>query len=125
MKIPVGLLIIISTIITFACNESNQKEKSIESSSISSDTAIDKNVVKVYVTNSGLITADGKNISLNNLDTTLKNLKANNGIVYYSRDNAAEDPPKESMQVMELIVKYSLPVKLYTDKTFTQIIEEN
>ena len=125
MKIPVGLLIIISTIITFACNESNQKEKSIESSSISSDTAIDKNVVKVYVTNSGLITADGKNISLNNLDTTLKNLKANNGIVYYSRDNAAEDPPEESMQVMELIVKYSLPVKLYTDKTFTQIIEEN
>jgi hypothetical protein len=52
-------------------------------------------------------------------------LKAGDGIVYYSRDNSTQAPPVESMKVMELVVKYSLPIRLYTDKTFTVIVKTN
>lgn len=44
-------------------------------------------------------------------------------MVYYSRANVKGEPPSESMQVVELIVKYGLPVKFFTDKTFTVAVK--
>ena len=52
-------------------------------------------------------------------------LKICNGVVYYSRDNVEAEPPEESMKVMELITKYGLPDKFYTDKTFNQPVKLN
>ena len=91
----------------------------------SQNNVADSNVVKVYVELNGAITANGNPVSLVELDSSLSKLKANNGVVYYSRDNATQDAPEVAMKVMELVVKYSLPIKLFTDKTFSEIVKPN
>lgn len=82
----------------------------------------DSIAIKVFIDKAGQITANGKLVSLAALDSTFSQLKINKGAVYYSRENVQEDPPAESMKVMELITKHGLPVQFYTDKTFTQIV---
>lgn len=83
----------------------------------------DTNIIKVYVDESGVITANGNMISLKSLDTSFSKLKEANGTVYYSRANGQGEPPAESVKVMGLVVKYELPIRLYTDKTFSVIVK--
>ncbi|MEO8771212.1 MAG: hypothetical protein ABI402_14050 [Ferruginibacter sp.] len=80
----------------------------------------DTNTIKVYVDRTGKITAGGNPTDLVSLDSAFNTLKKNKGTVYYSRDQVQGDPPAESMKVIELVAKYRLPVKFFTDKTFTQ-----
>lgn len=114
-------------IILVGCSNNKQSDglNSENSSARQKQATIDSNVIRVYVTQDGKITADGHEISLTNLDSSFSKLKAGNGSVHYSRDNGQGDPPQESMKVMELIVKYSLPVKLFTDNTFSTIVNPN
>ena len=113
--------------IVIGCSNSNQNDnsKSEKAASEQKKVTVDSNVIKVYVERDGKITANGNVISLKDLDSSFSKLKKSNGIVYYSRANPEGDPPQESMKVMDLIIKYSLPVKLYTDKTFSVIIKQN
>lgn len=75
--------------------------------------------IKVYVDKKGQIFADRNKIRVSELDKKLKELKEKDGIVYYSRENATGEPPVESIEVIELVIKHELPIKFYTDKTFT------
>lgn len=79
--------------------------------------------IKVFVNASGKITANGNPTNLIMLDSAFSRLKNTGGAVYYSRDNIQADPSEESMKVIELIVKYQLSVRFYTDKTFTKVAE--
>ncbi|MEO6671774.1 MAG: hypothetical protein ABIN36_19980 [Ferruginibacter sp.] len=83
----------------------------------------DTNVVKVYVDKAGKITAGGNPTDLTSLDVAFSELKKNKGTVYYSRDQVQGDPPAESMKVIELVAKYRLPVKFFTDKTFSHAVD--
>jgi biopolymer transport protein ExbD len=112
-------LYILIIVIAAGCSNNNQGSKSAQ------EKKTDSSFIKVYVEKDGRITADEKVTSLNDLDSSFSRLKARNGTVYYSRDNGESDPPPEAMKVMELIVKYKLPVRLYTDKTFTETIHTN
>jgi len=109
-----------------ACANNTQKDKSSfeKSEPHQEQVVVDSNIIKVYVEQDGKILANEIEISLSELDSSFRKLKGN-GIVYYSRDNGQGNPPEESMNVIELIVKYSLPVKLFTDKTFTVIVNPN
>lgn len=98
----------------------NDKQDPEKSMSRKENTRVDT-VIKVYVEQTGKITADGNEVSLSYLDSSFNKLKDRNGTVYYSRANAQGDPPQESIKVMDLIVKYNLPVKMFTDKTFTVV----
>ena len=120
-----SFLSIVIIFILIGCSNSNKggKSRSENSSTLQEQASVDPNVIKVYVSQYGKIKADGNEISLTDLDSSFSKLKRVNGIVYYSRDNRLGDPPQESMQVMELIVKYSLPVKLFTDETFDVIVK--
>ncbi|MCX6316046.1 MAG: hypothetical protein NTW29_02045 [Bacteroidetes bacterium] len=113
--------------ILIGCSNNSQNERSNNEKKVSKEvqTIIDPNVIKVYVEEDGTITADGYKITLNGLDSSFSQLKVKTGTVYYSRANTASDPPQESMQVMDLIAKYSLSVKLFTDKTFTVVFTPN
>jgi len=112
--------------ILIACTNSNQSDnKNVDKAAEQTLITIDSNVIKVFVDKTGQITSNGIPISLSMLDSSFNKLKISNGAVYYSRDNVEAEPPEESMKVMELITKYSLPVKLYTDKTFTQAVKLN
>jgi biopolymer transport protein ExbD len=117
----IAVILIIS-----ACANNKQKDKSSfeKSEPHQEQVALDSNIIRVYVEQDGKLLANEIEISLSDLDSSFSKLKGN-GIVYYSRDNGQGNPPEESMKVMELIVKYNLPVKLFTDKTFTVIVNPN
>ena len=82
----------------------------------------DKSILKVYVDIKGQILVDDETVTLTDLDNKMGDLEKIKGAVYYSRDNAQNDPPpnvmETSMKVMDLIVKHQLPVKLFEDKDF-------
>lgn len=123
MKLTSVILLSISLL---SCGDNVSKESSnaAKDNNVQSNAA-NPNVIKVYVEQSGAISANGNSISLAELDSAFSKLKAKNGTVYYSRGNSAQDPPKESMDVMELVVKHGLPIQLYTDKTFSVVVRPN
>lgn len=123
-KLFFSLVILFTTI---GCSNNNRNDKSDVSAKAPEEkiAVIDSNVIKVYVDQTGLITANGNLISLEGLDSSFNKLKITNGIVYYSRANGQAEPPPESMKVMEIVIKYSLPIKLYTDKTFSVLVKPN
>ena len=116
-------LVILFTAIGCSNNNRNDKSDVGKTAPEQKIAVIDSNVIKVYVDQTGLITADGNPISLDGLDSSFNKLKISNGIVYYSRANGQAEPPPESMKVMEIVIKYSLPIKLYTDKTFSVLVK--
>ena len=111
--------------IIIGCSDNNQGNKSDPTTTPSpqQQVAVDSTVIKVYVDINGKITADGREVSLNELDSSFSKLKAGGGTVYYSRANGQGEPPPQSMKVIELVVKYSLPIKLFTDNTYTEIVK--
>ena len=103
-------------------DQNNTDDKTLPEQKI---VVVDSNIIKVYVDETGLITANENSISLEALDSSFSKLKASNGMVYYSRANGQGEPPPESMKVMELVIKYEVPIKLFTDKTFTIVVSPN
>lgn len=79
----------------------------------------DVDPIKIYVNKKGKIFANEKKITLTDLDQTLAMQKEKNGGVYYSRANTAGEPPAESMQVIKLVIKHKLPIRFFTDRSFT------
>jgi|GEM_PF-1418582 len=115
-----------------ACNNSNQnKTISTDSSTVSTIDSQVKEIkeapneisVKVYVKKDGQIIVDRNPMQLSTLDGYLKELKKNNGVVWYSRDNPAGEPPAESMKVIDLVTKYGLSIRFYTDDTFSTAVK--
>ena len=80
-------------------------------------------VLKIFIDSTGVINADGKTVSLEELDKKANELKTKVGMIYYSRDNSLKDPPKEAEKVIEIIAKYNLPIKFFTAKTFSETVE--
>jgi hypothetical protein len=64
-------------VILIGCSDNNQSDKSnSENSTTPNEQAtVDSNVLKVYVYQDGKVTADGKEISLSNLDSSFNKLK--------------------------------------------------
>ena len=121
-------LLSLALFVTIAgCSNSDQSNNTADNNTVPDQRTVivDTNVIKVYVDETGLIMANGNSISLANLDSFFSKLRANNGTVHYSRANAQGEPPAESMKVMELVVKYELPIKLFTDNTFSAIVTPN
>jgi biopolymer transport protein ExbD len=118
------LLIPVIFFLTAGCtNNKPTDKKGDDSNALVKKDPADSMVIKVYVEKEGRISADGNNITLADLDSAFSKLKKRNGVVYYSRDNSGDDMPAASVKVMDLVVKYSLPIRLYTDKTFTVIVK--
>lgn len=119
-KIFFSTLAILS--MALGCSNGNQAEadkKKAEQKVL----AIDSNVIKVYIDETGAISANGNSISLTDLDSSFSKLKVTNGAVYYSRANGQGEPPPGAMDVLNAIMKYGLSIRLYTDKTFTVIVK--
>lgn len=118
MKYEAFLLSLSISLLISGCSN-NKQDGNPGKETVQKVLAADPGIIKVYIEQNGEISANGTSISLTDLDSSFSQLKTNSGIVYYSRANINSDPPPQSMKVMNLIVKYNLPVKLYTDKTFT------
>ena len=76
-------------------------------------------VLKVAVSASGEITADGKSISIEQLADKMASLKQKSGIVHYWRENPKGGPHRNAMKVVELVVQHNLPIRMFSNPDFT------
>lgn len=83
----------------------------------------DSIALRIYVDKNGIILANENRVTLEVLDMKLDSLQKNNGIIYYSRDNIAAEPPQSAILVVELITEYGLPVTFFSDKNFKKQVK--
>jgi hypothetical protein len=69
---------------------------------------------RIYVDQNENITLNGRSSTIQEVDIQLQEVKRKDGMVFYSTFNATADPPKEGI-VINLIKKYKIDIKMYTD----------
>ncbi len=80
-------------------------------------------VLKVQALRSGQITIDGKPSTLAALKTQLAKVKAQNGVVYYYRDNPERDPTPEQFAAFVAIADALVIVKMFAKPDFSDTID--
>ena len=80
-------------------------------------------VVKVTVLASGVVQLDGRPTSLPALDEELRKLKADNGVVWYHRQDPASEPPPQGAAVIQMIIKHQLPVSMSSRPDFSDYVD--
>lgn len=81
--------------------------------------------VKVSIQASGKILLNGVESSLEDVQKKFSELKKNNGVVWYYRETAQAEPPKQAMQVINLVVEYSLPITMSSKPDFSDYIDQD
>lgn len=109
---PGKILFLSFTILLSGCNNENKTAQP----DLGSDTSFLG--LRIYEDSLNNIFMNGTSISLTDIEAKFVDLKRKGGMVSYSCKGATEQPPEDS-KVIDLIKKYCLPVKMYTDSTFT------
>ncbi len=79
---------------------------------------------KVFVGERGAVILNGKMIDAAALAPELAKLKAENGIVWYSRENmTSAEVTDAQMIVFKIVVAARVPISLFSDGTFTHCAE--
>ena len=81
-------------------------------------------VVKVKVSDSGGITADGQTVTLEQLAGKLAELAKAGGEVWYHRENPTGEPHPNAMKVISLVAANRLPVKLSAKPDFSDAVDD-
>jgi biopolymer transport protein ExbD len=81
-------------------------------------------VLKVKVTASGDITADGQPVTLEQLAPKLSELKKAGGGVWYYRENPGSEPHPNAMKVVELVAENKLPIRLSAKPDFSDAVDD-
>lgn len=81
-------------------------------------------VAKIAVFSSGAVHLDGRPTTLPVLDAELQKLKADNGVVWYHRQNPASEPPPQGNAVIQMIIKHRLPVSMSAKPDFSDWVDE-
>jgi biopolymer transport protein ExbD len=103
-----------------SCNE-KIKEKSTPTNIENQTSIAETDHLKVYINKSGLISIDGESKTIEDLENSFKELKKNNGTVYYSRSQDYEGDV--TIEVIDLVAKYELPIALFTDNSFSEKVK--
>jgi biopolymer transport protein ExbD len=121
-----GIILFVSSFILSCTGTETKEEKETSIPEIVAKQPLqpkDTNHVTVYVRSDGTMLLNSLPASFTELEASFKTLKVKNGTVFYSRANTEQEPPKESIEVVDLVAKYQLPLQFYTDSTFTKIFE--
>lgn len=82
-------------------------------------------VARISVLTSGQLFLNGKPVTLTTLDKSLAELKSQNGVVWYYRENAQAEPSPEAMQAIQLVAKHKLPISMSTKADFSDYVDAN
>jgi hypothetical protein len=82
-------------------------------------------VAKVSALSSGKLLLNGQPATLTAIESEFQKLKNAKGAVWYYRQNPRNEPPPQAMQVIQLVIKYGLPVSMSSKPDFTDYIDEN
>jgi hypothetical protein len=83
-----------------------------------------RKVLKIAITASGQISADGYPITIEALIPILRELAKNKGEVWYYREAPEADPHPNAMKVLEAIADCSLPVLLSSKPDYSDSIDD-
>jgi len=83
-----------------------------------------RKVLKIAITASGQITADGRATTLEALIPILHQLAKDNGEVWYYREAPEVDPHPNAMKVLKAIVDESLPIRLSTKPDYSDSVDD-
>ena len=75
--------------------------------------------LKVSVLSSGSILLDGTPVGLANLKDALETSRSANDRVLYYREEAAAEPPPQTKEVLELVIANKLPISLSSKPDFS------
>jgi len=83
-----------------------------------------RKVLKIAITASGQITADGRPTTIEALISILQELAKNKGKVWYYREAPLADPHPNAMKVLKAIVDCNLPVLLSSKRDYSDYIDD-
>jgi hypothetical protein len=83
-----------------------------------------REVLKIAITASGQITADGRPSTIEELIPILRELAKKKGEVWYYREEPEADPHPNAMKVLAAIVDCNLPVLLSTKPDYSDSVDE-
>jgi biopolymer transport protein ExbD len=83
-----------------------------------------RKVLKIAITASGQITADGRRTTIEALIPTLRELAKNKGEVWYYREAPEADPHPNAMKVLKAIVECDLRVLLSSKPDYSDFIDD-
>jgi len=72
----------------------------------------------------GSVLLDDRPITLARLDRRLGDLAKSNGVVWYYRESPHSQPPAVAIDVINLIIKYRLPLTMSTRPDFGDSIDD-
>jgi hypothetical protein len=108
----VALLLIIVSSVAVSCS---QKPSSAD--------ACPKTGVQVFVTATGVITLNAREVSVGALREALEAMNPPPSVVCYSREDPAGEPHPTATEVVDVIIQLRLPAAFYTDSTFTSVVK--
>jgi biopolymer transport protein ExbD len=83
-----------------------------------------RRVLKIAITATGQISADGRRTTLEALVPMLRELAENKGEVWYYREAPEADPHPTAMKVLEAIVDQNLPIRLSTKPDYSDSVDD-
>ena len=83
-----------------------------------------REVLKIAITASGQITANGRPTTIEELIPILRELAKKKGEVWYYREEPEADPHPNAMQVLAAIVDCNLPILLSTKPDYSDSVDE-
>ena len=82
-------------------------------------------IAKVSVLTTGKILLNGVPTTLQALDAAFAKLGQSRGVVWYYRQAAEAEPPSQAMEIIELVVKYRLPIRMSTKPDFSDAVDSS
>ena len=79
-------------------------------------------VGKVAVAANGRVSFNGVAVTLDTLKVKLAELKQQQGVVWYYREAAGGEAPKEAKEVVKLVVMNRLPVLMSTKPDYSDVV---
>jgi biopolymer transport protein ExbD len=83
-----------------------------------------RRVLKIGITATGQISANGRPTTLEALVPMLRELANNKGEVWYYREAPEVDPHPNAMKVLEAIVEQNLPIRLSTKPDYFDSVDD-
>jgi hypothetical protein len=80
------------------------------------------NVLKLSVHANGDLLLNGETATMVEIQPAIENLAKEGGIVWYYRESAAGSPPAATKEILDLVVKYRLPIRLSSKPDFSDSI---
>jgi hypothetical protein len=81
-------------------------------------------VLKIAITATGQISANGRLTTLEALIPMLRELAKSKGEVWYHREAPKADPHPNAMKVLEAIVDQNLPIRLSTKPDYSDSVDD-